>query len=423
MHHKLLILLLLLTHFIQADAQSFFEPGIIVTNSGDTIKGFIADEKHTKLNNEVYFKKNNKSKPQRYSPNDLQSFFISPNQYFESHAVAQRNKKAGEYTFDKHFVYLVESGYISVYKLNDIEGAAYLLKKEGDANIYPLFMTVRMLYAQNAQSIDTITAFNMYTPPAGKINFGNEYLTTFAQLFNDWRKYKPHDFKLTEGSITSEVKNYNNNAHPRFVQKKLFLYQKTKTTWAIGVSVFMPLSAEKQLKNSIDNVTSFKVNSNPIWGYQFSIAWFGQNQRKGLSIEAGFAKLSNVNYNYAYKNGNVLIPVSFQVQTDFTRQNGFLRVNYATNSSKKLSVYGSLGVSNPVVKGNVFIKQVGTTITYNSTAPTFTVSKIEPFTAVGLQYALTREHLFKLEFDYAFPPKARTFDAFVRLGYQYRFSF
>lgn len=105
-------------------SQSDFREGYIVSNSGDTIFGFI-DYRGDYLNcNKCVFKESLNEKTVTYFPNEIKSYRFSESKFYVSYFVENLNK----YVF---LEYLID-GIVDVYFYKDINDKYYYIDKEGE---------------------------------------------------------------------------------------------------------------------------------------------------------------------------------------------------------------------------------------------------------------------------------------------------
>ena len=198
MPQYILVIFALFCSISSIKAQYFYEKGVIVTTDGDTIKGFIRDEKGSKLHTEVFFRREEDGLIERYTPNDLQAFILLPNQYYESHDVIIKNKSS-ERVHQRMFLCQIQEGYARVFKLIRNKNESYFVKKQGDTTVQSLY-SVLFKVSQNGldrTAIDTLTQLNINEFSPNTYLFQNDYLNTLTHLFNDWKEYKPTHYNLT----------------------------------------------------------------------------------------------------------------------------------------------------------------------------------------------------------------------------------
>jgi hypothetical protein len=408
-------------------AQNFYESGIIVTQAGDTLKGFIRDDRAPDLTFAVYFKQHQNDKPHRYLPDAVKAFFLAPDQYFEAHTVSISGREGQTRRMERVFLHRIESGNLSVFMFEFAGKPAYFLKKHGDSTLHPLFMSVQQSNDAYAIPMDTLTDDNDHqTLLIGEYLLGSEYLKTFIKLTKDGKKYQRErpDFRLTESAVTYAVRQYNRRVHPKFKTTTLHLNEKGKPIWTLGINAFTPLAEDRQLKKNIERVLSFQRLTSQAWGYEIMGGITGYGKMKGVGLEVGFGSLSAVEYKYLRSVESAIIGnITHDGTIRFQRNNYLARLNYAFSSSARFSFYSSVGVAITHTNSTAYI------LGQNNPNPlTFVVvddyalnRSTEAFFALGSQYAFSRNHVLRAEMDWSPAPLERPFRYFLRVGYQYRF--
>jgi hypothetical protein len=408
-------------------AQNFYESGIIVTQAGDTVKGFIRDDRATDLTFAVYFKRQQNDKPHRYLPDDVKAFFLAPDQYFEAHTVSIRGREGQTRRMERVFLHRIESGNLSVFMFEFAGKSAYFLKKHNNSTLYPLFMSVQKSNDAYATPIDSITDYkDDQTLFIGEYLLGSEYLKTFIKLTKDGKKYQREqpDFRLTESALTYAVRQYNRRVHPKFKTSTLYLNEKSKLIWTLGINALTPLAEDRQLKKNIERVLSFQRLSSQAWGYEIMGGITGYGKMKGVGLEIGFGSLSAVEYKYLRSAESAITGnITHDGRIRFQRNNYLARLNYAFSSSARFAFYTSVGVSLTNTNSEAYI------LGQNNNNPlTFVVvddyalsRTTEAFFALGSHYAFSRNHVLRAEIDWSPAALERPFRYFLRIGYQYRF--
>jgi hypothetical protein len=414
MKSKLLILTLLLGCNLRSQAQSFFEKGWVVTTSGDTLKGFIAEQSHKQLVFEVIFKTKKNDDPRVFKPKEAKSFFIEPNQYFESHLVTINNPNGRKTNDAQYFLYRSEAGYLSVFSM-PLKKLIFI-KKQGDSVLYPLYMTITTKDENNNKRVDTLINENLDRYGSGRLGIKYDYIYTLSKFFNEGQSYQAATFPLEESRIIYEVKKYNNKIHPNILPQPIITKRKWKPTWSLAVNYLIPVNQKKY-----DSRLSFynQIFSSTIQGYEFLVGLHGQNRTKGVSIELGFNKILDINSHYSYSNtGAGSPPQYFDGNYESVDINKVFRINYTTNISTKFSPYFSVILNS---EKNKYTQSE----TERSTNSTRIISNedcksVETIIeSVGCQYAFTKEHLIRAEFNFSFADLAFN-RAVFKIGYQYR---
>jgi hypothetical protein len=414
---RLLIFTVLFSNHFSMNAQSFYEKGWVVTVSGDTLKGFIADENNKRLVDRVVFKRKVKDKPQYLKPTELKSFFIYPNQYFESHPVTINDQIGRKTNNVQHFLYRSEAGYISVFSM-PIRKIIFL-KKQGDTVLQPLFLTITTKDELNNARIDTLTNSNLNAYGTGTLDFRYNYIYVLSKLFNEGQTYSPKVFPLEESRIIYEVRQYNKAIHPQYKSNPLAIKEKRRPIWTVGLNYVAPLHPYY----GVENLLSFgtKENLSPQrWEYEILVGIAGKKTMKGISIEASYSKMSKTKYLYSYKNSSNAGPDQI-FDGLYETDNSIIsfRVNYTTNITTKLSPYFSVILSGYNTVKTQFTKDRGTNVVqYLSNNESFFDLGLHQ--SLGLQYAITRKHVVRAELDFYLGDWDLN-EGIIKVGYQYRF--
>ncbi|MBN1924816.1 MAG: outer membrane beta-barrel protein [Prolixibacteraceae bacterium] len=117
----------MLTFYINVSAQICFYRGYIITNTNDTINGFISDNGELGNSSVCKFKENLKSKAIRYQPGEIKSYRFSEGKYYKSHEISVSDKK------ETVFVEVLLEDKVSLYSYwKKFEYTYFLVKENGD---------------------------------------------------------------------------------------------------------------------------------------------------------------------------------------------------------------------------------------------------------------------------------------------------
>ena len=416
MKQSILLLALLFIQYNTIFAQSFYEKGWVVTKSGDTLKGFIADENHARLSEEVIFKTHKNAQPQHFTPIDIRSFFIEPNQYFESHPVTIYDSGSFNTNKVRQFLYRTEAGYVSVFTL-PINNLIFI-KKQGDTTVQPLFWTVTRLEGPNKDRIDTLTTPNFEDYDRERLMFSYNYLNTLAKAFNRPKPYDPKDVKLEESAIIHEVKKYNQSFHLKFQPQPSVIKQKWRPIWAIGLNYITPVNQKGYVENA-DSYFNKNITSPNLWGYEIVGGLYGRHKMKGVSFEVGYNKMSKISYNYSRSYLSFgTTPQYFDGEYESKLSYISLRLTYTASITTKISPYFSVVAQRTTQIVRQFEKERATNWVYVD--ETFPYKDIDRFYAVGCQYTPNRQHVFRAEINFT-QKGLKEKKTLFRAGYQYRF--
>jgi hypothetical protein len=414
-------------------AQTFFEQGIIVTNAGDTLKGLIADSRNDELAKGVIFKASPSDSTQQFTPDDLKSFFLVPNQYFESHTVSVAENRGGNKKIVRRFLQRIESGYASLYKLSLTGKSTFFLKKEGNTDIIPFFETIKYIEESGKTRVDTLTEWNKNDLEQDKFTSGKEHLRLLAKEFRDWQGYQPQLAPLTETDLKREVRAYNRAMHADFHPKNINLKNKKTMVWTIGVNAFTALRETARLRylfqydlsvNSIsdpDNFSTFEVLSPRSLGFEITTGFNGIGSMKGISIELGYGQMTASNLTYSinrrdFSGKNYVLEGAFDLKV----RNFLARSSYLVATSTRFSPY--VGAALMIQRNESMLTEKIRGETYEKTKKNLFVNKpiFAPSLVLGGQFAFSRQHALRAELDFAIQKRARVYQTLVRVGYQFR---
>jgi hypothetical protein len=418
MTSRFIIITFLISFNYNSSAQTFFKKGWVVTPMGDTLHGFIADDNQIKLGSEVSFKKQKKDNPKTFKPTELRSFYIEPNQYFESHPVTIKNEK-GLRNNDLHqFLIRSEAGYLSVFRT--VVGEIVFIKKEGDSTVQPLFMTVKVKDALNKNQSDTLTNERLDGYAGTTLTFKYDYIYLLAKYFNEGQSYSPTIFPLEETRIIEEVRRYNKAVHPNFKPNPPVIKEKWRPIWSMAVNFFKPIRPIGFEENSFYTAGTKTRLSPSIWGYEILGGLHGSKKMKGISLELGYYNLSNVLYKYTYSNisSSSNVPQYFDGTYENKVTAWLLRVNYTALSSARFSPYFSAIILDETdVITDIRTERGTSNIQYLA----YDSKNTSIITCVGLQYTPTRQHIVRTEVNFSLGDLSFN-KAIFKVGYQYRFG-
>jgi hypothetical protein len=177
------ILLILLSFYITCTlvyGQWDYKPGYIITNSNDTIRGFV-DLKANNINcRRCGFSTNEASDPKIYLHNDIKEYRIENTKYYVSREVVINS--IPEHLF---LEYLVD-GIVDLYYLAQIDYDYYFLEKNGQ--MYLLSNEKKVIN----YSLQSITAARKFGSGEKFVQSSNRYIGMLSIAFNDCPDLKAH---------------------------------------------------------------------------------------------------------------------------------------------------------------------------------------------------------------------------------------
>jgi hypothetical protein len=427
--HRITILFLFLLFSLDLSAQVGFEEGVIVTQSGDTLRGFIADDRPFELAKQVLFKKTKDAATQTFLPNELTSFFIVPNQYFESHRIEFYDKTREEKVVEQRFLLCLKSGHISLFKLDLFVDYVLFLKKMDSNTFKPLFQTVRYTNYTGVYSIDTLTQFEMTNYNGRNFYFGNEHLRILARELSDLKGYQPKSILLKESSIINEINTYNSAFRKMPSPKNLKINVKRKPLFTVGLTGFYGINQGKRLNIFLKEYasfvpSSFKQISPQSIGYEVNVGIRGRNNLKGMSLELAYANASTAKAEYFVSLGNTdgsitLVDGIYQIKPTYL----ILRGNYLSSNSSRFTTF---------IHADYFRYNYQSSFTEAIKNERKNINKVNYLSiptkghgvsiGVGGLFALNANNILRTDFEVAIQKSLRLFPAHIRVGYQYRFN-
>ncbi|RMF24880.1 MAG: hypothetical protein D6765_11105 [Bacteroidetes bacterium] len=172
-------------------AQPLYEAGFVVTLDGDTLLGRIRENTFRNLSREVLFLPRGQTQPQRYTPRELQAFYIGEGrQLFERKRVQLTGETAEGQPFhyyDARFLKVLVKGELTLYEQLRQGRNRYFVEKAGGA-MQPLRKIVLRQTGYSLQSMETIadTLGHLEQPGrAGLYRVDHEYLRTLKRALAD----------------------------------------------------------------------------------------------------------------------------------------------------------------------------------------------------------------------------------------------
>ena len=177
--------IILACSFFKLSAQGDYRPGYIITNSKDTIHGFVNNQVGLKNYRQCQFKKSKAGYSTDYAPSDIYGYRFSEGKYFISKEMPTKEGSK------KVFVEMIIDGRLSLFRYNN----AYYAEKEGEATVYIL------------ENTETEVIVN--EEKAFKEN--KEYVGILNMLMSDCRdqNLKIQSVRLKERSLTKLFEDYN----------------------------------------------------------------------------------------------------------------------------------------------------------------------------------------------------------------------
>lgn len=255
-------------------AQKGFDPGYIITNGQDTIKGFVEVSLNRELTNSIKFKKDESADLKEYKPADLHGFGIGNDIYLSKHFLNTAQDSEMETAFVKQLV----NGEYSLYSYSKDDLVFYLLQKD---------TTVYFLYDRVTDNLGEIKQEGNY------MNYLNLISINCEKLNNMYSRVVYNEKDLAD--FVLKVDNCSSNG------KAISYFQKPK-------SVMQPFAF---IGGFPPNLTQFTAN----FTLQFSLP----RVYKNIFFNAG------INYSYTSKKSQIL---SGSFETKYTNNYNILSIPF-----------------------------------------------------------------------------------------------
>lgn len=169
------LILVLLQVFIVSYGQNGYEPGYILTNDNDTIKGLIKLKSNYLNSRSCNFIDGNKQNARDYSPSDIKAYRIENKKYYVSKEVSIDSVKQRIF-----LEYLVE-GIVNLYYFKDLQKEYFFLEK--DSKLIPLSNEASTVILKE------------------KSHTGEEIETQYSKNSNQYRRMLTYLFQDSPGTL------------------------------------------------------------------------------------------------------------------------------------------------------------------------------------------------------------------------------
>jgi len=238
---KIIILtLFFVSYFNSLFAQSDFKPGFIITNSNDTIRGFIDYQKNSINAKECVFKKTEDAAETTYTPRDIKSYRIENSKYYVSKTVK------GE----RIFLEFLLNGVVDLYYYKAHGKEFFFLEK--DTSLIELTNDTRIIYTDAKGRVNSTGGFKYEVQ-------SNKYKGDLNYAFRDDPKItkKINTTFLSDRSLIKLVRSYHNDVCKDYA---CIEYSKsTKSTILIGPKITL-IEATMQMKSSSDRARDTQLS-------------------------------------------------------------------------------------------------------------------------------------------------------------------
>jgi hypothetical protein len=388
-------------------AQSGFKSGYILTSTGDTLRGFLADEEEIYLSQRVEFRATKSAAKVDYLPSEIKGYAFENGATYLS-AILNLPSSYGP-VGKPVFLELIENGPIKLYTLHRSANKTGLILQKGAGPLEPLFRSVRTKQTDTKTQqppIDTILN-EAYVLPPGDYILGSEYKRVIAAAIVDKKGgFEVATLAFQQEKMIKEIRAYNSTMTggvgvPQKKKNEMYIY--------IGAGYIRAFSSDVLYSP----VTFFsKLEFPAIQGFQFKTGYSNTKISKNIIFDLNLVQVSN-----SAKGARTVTTYnpSYTMSTRFRYIE--LSARYQFFATKVISPYAGAGISLGRVKFN-----------YTETDPAFNYSfvrdrnetNITPHISGGLQGRIGDQHVIYAGINSTLGSKFGTLPA-LQFGYMYRF--
>lgn len=362
-----------------------FEKGLIVKNSGDTLKGYIKNVGLFERSQFVVFKEQEDSPSQKYTANEVKMYKIYPFTLYESGAV--NIKETDNYT--KMFLRKLVDGEIDLYRLD------YEMRDWEN----PLYEHYNQFYYFKEGSINSLKELRE-----------DKYLTTLkteVKVKCELELPEKRNQRLTDKSLTEVIVAYNNCLGKESIQ--FSSGNKGQLNTSFGISIGPVLS---HIETSNSKFKDFSVDKK--MGYNINF-YVDQQIWKALHIKAGASYVHRksegkniVTVPESFENNGAQLELYSQITLNQLYLPGQLKVNIPVNERITPFVaaggYYGFGLKNTgEIDRTNFLYEDGVTTMYTESINPFSarinVTELGWLLSAGMQYRLNKQQELLLEFQ------------------------
>jgi len=322
---KLIFLVLSFLSGINAIAQSDFKPGLIITTTNDTIRGFVDHKKNSLNAKECVFKKSADSESHVYKPGEINGYRIDHDKFYVA------KKINGE----KLFLEFLVDGIVNLYYYDQNGNDRFFLER--DTALVALTNDKTTFYTSTPQGFGEVKVEKMSNKYKGVLNYE----------FRDDTKMVPKIRTATfdEKSLIKLVKQYHADV---CTDQSCIVYTKsTHSDISIGPSISW-ITASMQMDGSNDHVRDTQLSYGveiqyrpPFLFYRWSLLTgvaFSKNSFTGAFTGRYYDYTYDLTYNVKLSYDVIRIPIVFQY----------------TFPSKKIQPFIHAGVNNVLILNPVY---------------------------------------------------------------------
>jgi hypothetical protein len=287
MQNKLMLVSFGLLITVASFSQSGYQPGFIVSVSGDTTHGFIENKSLQSMGSYCLFKKTENSEFIKYTADELNSFEFTDGKYYKSKQI----RTAGQ--LQKRFLEYLVHGIADLYYFKDAEAAHFFIQKGNDS----------LVELKNTQVVKTVDDQQHVVQK-------KEYIGMLHLIFSDVPQLQNqiNASSFDHKSLVRLTKKYHNLVCDSF---KCIVYEKnTKLKATIGFIAGEGISNIKfKVKDnfyySFMKDETFRSQSSFTAGIYLSLSnLFGISENLSVNSQLGFSKTS-------FQSDNILISMQY----------------------------------------------------------------------------------------------------------------
>jgi hypothetical protein len=317
-------------------AQVNFEPGFIINNEGDTIKGLVDSRGYIKNSKVCNFKDLSEENSFEYEPGEIQAFGFTNGKFYVSREIV-----IDEDTSTVFLEYLVD-GIMDIYYLRNLENDYYFAQKDD-----------RLVLLDNQTIIIGETGHQYYKE-------SNKYIGILKYYTGDYPEMgkKVEKAKLTHESLINIASDY----HAYICEgEDCIIYEKELPKFKIIVSPIIGLDFNK-----------IKINNKEVMGYYNANP---DEKPENILVSSGEEVILKSNLNYS-------IGVNFSTNLYFTSEHLYfdLQVRYGNYYYREYTENDNEAV---------LIYSKGDNLMNNATFKYVFPYKIKPYIGIGASYYFT----------------------------------
>lgn len=245
----LLIFIIILTCQNILQCQPIFSPGVVITATGDTLRGEIGEFGNGKNYQECVFRQAAGAALQHFTPSDIKSYMIDDRRYFESRSIAVVGKEVSTV-----FIEWILKGSTSLFKT---KSDYYILDEEGIFQIVPFTQ-----YAIASQSSEGRIASKNW------LQFLNNLALNCPTLDTYFKEQK--NLSSTEKNLIYVIKTYNECQGTAYIE------------YAVGLPFFV---VDMGISVAVDYAkVTFKSPSSDLYTYLTASAFSSIGPAVGLPM-------------------------------------------------------------------------------------------------------------------------------------------